>query len=112
MPSLIRQFLQLRLRAAERSPGCRRAVCRRFKRCVPPPDAVHDGLPRCPFMRRDESEDWKAELPDRLEPLDRLLAPHPHIREVLASDRAAELASTKSRPLTRRQRRRLPWHAR
>ncbi len=110
MPSLVRQFLQFRLRAPSPSPDCPRGVCKRFRRCVPPADAAHDGLPTCPFMPWMELKEWEARLPDMLQPVEDLLRSHPNTEALWRSGKLAEEAERERAPLTRRQRRRLPWY--
>jgi hypothetical protein len=49
MPAMLARILQLVCSAGRRDEYCRRAVCRRYRYCVPPRDPDNESLFRCPF---------------------------------------------------------------
>ena len=57
MQTLLERTIQLAFAAGPRHVHCRRAVCRRFRHCVPPRDGETPGRFRCPF---DSNDLWES----------------------------------------------------
>ena len=55
MPTILERVVQLVCSIGQRNEGCRRAVCRRYRLCVPPRDVNHEHFYRCPF---DADDAW------------------------------------------------------
>jgi hypothetical protein len=53
-------LVQALMAAPVRQRGCRRAICRRLGRCVPPRDPDDKWLYHCP---EEAQEDWEARIP-------------------------------------------------
>jgi hypothetical protein len=57
MQTLLDRTIQLAFAAGPRNAHCRRAICRRFRHCVPPRDGDTPGHFRCPF---DNDDLWEC----------------------------------------------------
>jgi hypothetical protein len=60
MPAMLGRILQLVCSAGERKAYCRRAVCRRYRYCVPPRNRDDANLFRCPYDHDDDAWERRA----------------------------------------------------